>query len=132
MGARHVAVGLVMVAVAVACSSTTAPELVGTWGGTEASLALTAAGGDVQYQCGTSTIDSAWTLSANGVFAATGQYYVGGGPLPPGGRPPHAATYAGEVHGTTFTLTVTVPDLDATLGPYVMVRDGPEVTELCL
>jgi hypothetical protein len=29
-------------------------------------------------------------------------------------------------------LTVTVPDLDATLGPYVMVRDGPEVTELCL
>jgi len=115
-----------------ACSSATAPEAVGVWGGTEASLTLTAAGGEVQYQCGASTIDSGWTLSPNGVFAASGEYYAGGGPVPVGGRPPHAATYAGEVAGSTFTFTVTVPDLDATLGPYRVVRDGPEVSELCL
>jgi len=115
-----------------ACSSATAPDVVGTWGGAEASLVLSAAGGDLQYQCGTSTIDPGWTLAADGAFTASGEYFAGGGPLPPEGRAPHAATYAGEVHGTTFTITVTVPDLDATLGPYVMVRDGPEVAELCL
>jgi len=129
---RHTVFAFVTTVLSFACSSATAPEVVGVWGGTEASLTLTTAGGEVQYQCGASTIDSAWTLSPDGVFAATGEYFAGGGPVPVGGRPPHAATYAGEVAGSTFTVTVTVPDLGATLGPYIMVRGGPVVSELCL
>ena len=115
-----------------ACGSPTAPEVSGTWGGTDASLTLTAAGGTIQYQCGAGTIDSAWTLSADGVFAATGEHYVGGGPVPIGGRPPHPAQYAGRVDGSVFTLTVALTDLEQSLGPYELVRGGPVVTEICL
>ena len=132
MVAGRLTFGLALATLAFGCSTATAPEVEGVWGGPDASLILSAAGGEVQYQCGNSTIGAAWTLSAGGQFAATGQYYVGGGPVPPQGRPPHAATYAGTVDGSTFTFTVTVPDLGTTLGPYVTIRGGPEVSELCL
>ena len=118
--------------IALACTSPTAPDLDGGWGGTEASLTLAAGGGAIQYQCGTGTIDSAWTVTPDGVFAGTGQHYFGGGPVPPGGRPPHPARYTGHVDGSVFTLTVTLTDLDQTLGPYRLERGGPIVAELCL
>jgi hypothetical protein len=123
--------GLWLLLPALACGSPTAPDIDGAWGGIEASLTLAASGGAVQYQCGAGTIDSAWTISPDGVFAATGEHFFGGGPVPPGERPPHPATYAGQVDGSVFSLTVTLTDLDQTLGPYHLERDGPVVTELC-
>jgi len=132
MGAVRRILAVALGGFALACSSSIGPELVGAWGGTDASLTLSAAGGEVQYQCGASTIDSGWTVSVDGTFTATGQYFTGGGPVPVDGRPPHAATYAGNVDGSTFTFTVTVPDLGATLGPYLTTRGGPEVSQLCL
>lgn len=124
--------GLGLATLVLACSSPTAPGISGTWGGTEASLTLTAAGGTVQYQCGAGTIDSAWTISTGGVFTATGQHYRGGGPAPAGGRPPHPARYTGHVDESVLRLTVTLPDLDQVLGPYALVRGGPVVRETCL
>lgn len=123
--------GLCLLLPVLACSSPTAPDLDGAWGGTGASLTITAAGGTIQYQCGAGTIDPGWTVSAEGEFSGTGQHYVGGGPVPAEGRPPHPARYAGRVDGSVFTVTVTLTDLDQALGPYRLVRGGPVVTEIC-
>jgi hypothetical protein len=123
---------LSLLALAMACSSSTAPEAVGAWGGRDASLTLSAAGGEVTYLCGVGTIDSGWSLSPDGAFAGTGEHYAGGGPVPSEGRPATPARYAGQVDGSVFTLTVTLTDLDQTLGPYRLVRGGPVVQEICL
>lgn len=120
-----------MAVLACASPSPTAPPAAGTWGGAEASLTLGRFGGTVQYLCGAGTIDPGWRLSGDGTFAATGQHYFGGGPVPIGGRPPHPAEYSGQIVGAVFTLTVTVTDVPATLGPFQLVRDGPIVSELC-
>lgn len=115
-----------------ACSSPTAPDAVGTWGGTEASLTLSLAGGTVGYACGAGRIGAGWTLDAAGRFAATGVHYFGGGPVPAPGPTPHPARYSGVVSGDRFVFTVTLAETGQTLGPFHMVRGGPPVDLLCL
>jgi len=120
---------------AIGCSSSSEqgePNVIGDWGGTQASLTMTRSGGDLSYPCGAGTIDSTWTLSADGHLAGTGQHFFGGGPLPVQGRQPHPALYAGNVHGDTLTLSVTVTDLGQTLGPFRLLRGGPAVAEQCV
>ena len=119
-------------ALALGCASPTAPVILGDWGGSQVSLVLDRSGGALSYPCATGTIDSTWTLSAEGVFAGTGQHFFGGGPVPPGGGTPHPATYAGEVNGYVLTLTVTLTDLKETLGPFTLVKNGPVVYLLCV
>jgi hypothetical protein len=122
----------VLLALVVGCTPSTAPALVGAWGGTQASLTLERSGGALTYPCGTGTIDSTWTLSESGAFAASGQHFFGGGPDPVQGRPPHPARYTGQVSGNLLTLTVTLLDLNETLGPFTLVRGGPPVQEMCV
>lgn len=105
-----------------ACSDTTAPIAEGNWGGREASLQLTSAGGSLSYACGAGTIDSGWTITRDGRLTGTGQHFFGGGPVPPQGRPPHPATYVGRLTEDRLRLTVTLTDLQQTLGPFDMVR----------
>ena len=116
----------------VACASPTAPSVEGVWGGTEASLSLARDGGVVTYLCGSGTMDSSWTLSRDGQLAGTGVHFFGGGPIPPGGQPPHPARYSARIDGNTMMLTVTVTDLGQTLGPFRMVRGGAVVSEMCV
>jgi hypothetical protein len=123
---------LPFVALAFACTSPTEPTVVGTWGGTSVSLELDSSGGTLQYMCGNGTIDPGWSLAPDGTFTATGLHYYGGGPLPSGGRTPHPASYTGHVAGNHMTLTVTVTDTDAVLGPFDLVRNGPTVFEVCV
>lgn len=122
---------LVLLSLVLACSSPTAPAVLGSWGGSEASLDLTVHGGSLAYTCGAGTIDSAWTLNAAGQFHGSGQHFFGGGPVPPQGHPPHPARYTGQLDGGIFTLTVTLSDLNQILGPFQLVRGGPPVQELC-
>jgi len=114
-----------------ACSSPTAPKVAGTWGGPDASLTLTPTGGTLGYACGAGTIDSGWTLTPDGRFAARGQHFFGGGPIPPQGRQPHPAVYTGQVRIGYLTLTVTVTDLQQVLGPFSLRRGGPPVVDQC-
>jgi hypothetical protein len=123
---------LPLLAVVVACSTPTAPDATGVWGGPEASLALSRAGGALSYVCGAGTMDATWVLSRDGRLTGTGQHYLGGGPVPIGGRPPHPAVYSGVIEGNTLILTVTLTDLGQTLGPFTLVRGGPLVQEMCV
>ncbi|HXI21810.1 MAG TPA: hypothetical protein VNH46_12020 [Gemmatimonadales bacterium] len=119
-------------ALALSCSSATGPSVTGDWGGQGASLSLTAAGGTVNYSCGNGTIDPGWTLDRDGRFAATGMHSFGGGPVPPGGNHPYPATYAGQVRGDTLTFSVTITDLQQTLGPFLLLRNGPVAVQQCV
>jgi hypothetical protein len=121
-----------LLALSLACSAPTAPAVQGQWGGTDASLSLTRSGGTLSYPCGAGTIDSAWVVTRDGRLLATGQHFFGGGPVPPGGHPPHPASYSGRIEGNTLVLTVTLTDLNQDLGPFRLVRGGPEVQEMCL
>lgn len=123
---------LACLAAMVACASPTAPAVEGVWGGTEASLSLTPAGGAVGYTCGAGTIDSAWTVSQKGQFSATGGHFFGGGPVPPGGGTAHPAVYSGQVDGNTMILTVKLTDLNQVLGPFRLVRGGAVVSNMCV
>ena len=129
---RHRTWALLACTVALGCATPTAPGIVGDGGGTEASLTLALSGGTLAYPCGAGTIDSAWTLGADGQFSATGQHFFGGGPMPVQGRPPHPARYAGIVNGNQLILTVTLTDIDQELGPFYLVRGGPPVPEQCV
>ena len=124
--------GIALFALAIACSSATAPTVLGEWGGKEASLSLTSSGGTVSYLCGAGTIDSAWIISPDGQFTASGWHYFGGGPVPPGGTTPHPARYSAQVDGQFLTMTVLVSDLQQTLGPFHLIRGGAAVHELCV
>jgi len=104
----------------------------GAWGGPDVSLVLEAAGGTLSYACGAGTIAPGWTITPGGHLAATGEHFFGGGPLPPQGHPAHPARYQGEIHGDLLVLTVSLEDLQQTLGPFTLRRDGPVVNELCL
>lgn len=115
----------------VACVSPVEPELLGNWGGSSVSLVVDQDGGRLTYQCGVGTIEPGWSLSTDGDFSATGVHYFGGGPVPAEGRPPHAAQYSGRVRSNEFTLSVSLVDPPMSLGPFKLVRDGPEVTEIC-
>lgn len=122
---------LIVLTGSLACSSPTAPSAEGAWGGETVSLSLSRSGGVLTYQCGAGTIDPGWTLSREGHLTGTGQHFFGGGPVPPQGRVPHPAQYAGGVSGSAMFLTVTVTDVGQTLGPFILLRGGPEVHELC-
>ena len=121
-----------MVLLFAACASPGEPGVLGQWGGTEASLILSRTGGELAYPCGVGTLDPTWTLTADGHLSGFGNHYFGGGPMPSQGRPPQPARYDGQVDRDELTLTVTLTDLNQTLGPYRLVRDGPLVQEMCV
>lgn len=130
---RHI-LGIVAVAglVLAACSDPGAPELSGQWGGAEANLRLTPAGGSIEYGCGAGTIDSGWTVTAGGRWSATGQHYFGGGPVPAGGGEPHPAVYRGRMQGSLLTVTVAITDLPDSIGPLNLERGRTVALHRCL
>lgn len=107
---------------ALGCASPTSPDPIGQWGSNDANLTLSRSGGTIEYGCGLGTIDSTWSVGTSGQFTATGMHYTEGGPVPIGGVPPHPARYRGTLRDPWLTLSVTLTDLDQTLGPYRLER----------
>lgn len=122
----------VLFATVAACAGTTEPSPAGDWGGTDASLTLTRAGGSVSYACGAGTIDSAWSVDRGGRFRAQGRHAFAGGPMPIGGFDSEPAQYEGWVRGDVLVFTVTLPESGQVLGPYRLTRGGPPVANICV
>lgn len=123
---------LLFLGVAACGDQATSPTLDGQWGSQVASLQLSSAGGNVQYQCGAGFIHPGWTVTNGGTFHGVGEHFFGGGPMPPQGHPWHPASYAGQLIGSRLILTVTVTDLNQVLGPFELLRDGPPVSDMCV
>lgn len=117
---------------AAACSSPFGVDPIGSWGSTQAHVDLKLSGGTVQYQCASGTIDSGWAKNPDGSWLATGKHYFGGGPVRDSGGTAYPALYAGSFQGDRLDFRVFVPSLGDTLGPFHLVRNGPQVSNLCL
>jgi len=126
-------VGTVLCGLCLGCSTPTEPALVGMWGGQEASMVLTLDGGSVSHVCGKATVDPGWTLTKTGVFGAVGHHQSSAGPVPVGGRPEYPAWFDGRLQGDppTLTIRVLVEGDSSSIGPFALIRNGPEVPDRC-
>jgi hypothetical protein len=96
----------------------------GPWGGEHLELVVSDTGATLQYDCAHGTMSSPPKLDASGRFVVVGTHVLEhGGPIRVGeAEDRHAATYAGQVLGSTMTLTVQVSGISATLGPFTLRR----------
>jgi hypothetical protein len=96
--------------------------ITGNWGGEHVRLALTSAGGDVEYDCAHGGITEALVPDNDGTFDAKGVHIrEHGGPVRQDEKVDSLpARYVGRIHGDEMDLRVLVaPD---SLGPFVLVR----------
>jgi hypothetical protein len=111
---------LVALVASIACSSavsTPAGNLVigGTWGGDNAGLIVNLNDVHVHIGCTLGDAVGPVTTDLNGHFEATGTYNVDAYPVNRGIE--HPAKFSGDVVGNTMTLTVSLTDTAAVLGP---------------
>ena len=106
--------------------------ILGEWGGLHAGLVLSSAGGHIEFDCASGSIDAPLRVDKAGRFSLPGTYAGGhGGPVrqdAPDDRQP--ARYLGTVSDKQMDLTVTVgPE---TIGSFQLERDGTGPMARCL
>ena len=101
---------LIAVCAMTATGAPAAPPLAGEWGGDRSQLTITAAGGRIDYDCGSGTITGPVRLDAKNRFKANGRHEdYAGGPMQADAAPKtHATAYSGSLKGDTLVLTVKV------------------------
>lgn len=107
--------------------------LVGPWGSDQASLAVTDTGATLQILASGGCFGSYGQVSrpiAPAAFNIPGTYTQLTGAYP--GKVVYAAQYSGSVTGDQISLTITVPALQQTLGPYSLVRGVNNTWTACL
>ena len=107
---------------ALACATATSTritEVVGTWGGDNAGLIVTAT--DVHVHIGCTLGDALGPIrpDADGRFQANGTYNVNAFPVDRGIV--HPAQFTGHITGQTMTLTVSLSDTARVLGPVTLI-----------
>jgi len=133
---RHPMFRLVAACTALAACNTNfnSMDVVGPWGGQHLAMVLTATGGTMEYDCAAGTISNDWTVTPDGLFAATGEHMPGhGGP----GRIDEdtvrrPARYQGTIRGRTMTLTVVLTDSATVLGVFSLTRGQTGSVFRCL
>src|SRR5262245_23188083 len=101
----------------------------GVWGGDQLIVEIVADGADVEFECARGRITKSVKLDARGDFDLPGTFT----PQTPGPTRDDAAgapaRYRGHVEGDTLTLTVTQGS--AKLGPYTLTRDRRPILKKC-
>ena len=125
-------VGLLAGACAAGIGVAPGVPLTGAWGGRSVSLALTQAGGTVEYDCAHGTISAPLVPDDDGAVRATGVHVrEHGGPVRDGEPVDSSpALYVGSVRGGVLTLRVIVGA--DTLGPFVAERGASPQLFKCL
>jgi hypothetical protein len=118
-----------------ACAGDRPEELpAGAWGGEHVSLAVTAEGAVLEFDCAHGTIDEPPRLDSEGRFTLAGVYVrESGGPVRddvPEDR--HPASYAGRLEGSRLTFSVRLVDAGVDLGPFTAVLGEPATIFKCL
>ena len=105
-------------------TSPTSVDVHGLWGGLHVSLQVTAAGGQLEYDCADGVIDQPIRPDRAGRFSATGMHTPGrGGPIRQGEiLPTFRARYDGQIDGERMNLTVTLVDTGVVIGPFQLQR----------
>ena len=118
-----------------ACARSVEPRnasIAGAWGSTQASLAVTDSGARLLISYG-SCFGSYATVTGGiptPTFDLVGTYTQLTGAYP--GKLDYAARFSGTLYGDTMTLSVSVPALQQTLGPYTLARGDSTTWSACL
>ena len=123
--------GLLILAIGCGACSSTGPDQ-SAWGSDQASLAMTAAGATLKINAGTcygSYGDISEAIPA-GTFNLTGTYTQLTGVFP--GKTVSAATFSGAVTDQQMSISVAVPSLQHTFGPFVLTRGVEKTLGACL
>ena len=122
-------------ALLLACQSDpTGPLGSGSWGGTGASLVVTADSAMFEFDCAHGSIEERIVPNADGGFDVAGIYVrEHGGPIREGEAPDsHPARYLGRVGGSRMTLTVTLTDDPKFTASYTLRQGEPPQVYKCL
>ena len=96
----------------------------GTWGGRQVGLEVTARGGSIEFDCAHGAINEPLVLDRDGNFSVRGTYEAERpGPRREGESPnAREARYAGSFdrRARTLTLTVTLTDRDERIGTFTL------------
>lgn len=108
--------------------------LSGSWGGQSIALEFQGNDGKLHYDCANGSIDGPVRPDPNGNFKAHGTHLPQhGGPTAEGESPNVlSADYWGQVKGDLMTLSVRVPTLQLTLGPFSLRRGASARLMRCL
>jgi hypothetical protein len=111
----------------------TSPSAAGVWGSQQASLSVTGDGAVLQILASGGCYGSYGDVPVpipSGHFQLSGTYTQLTGVYP--GRVSYAATYSGTVLASELTITVTVPTLATSLGPFSLRRGVQTTWPACL
>jgi hypothetical protein len=109
--------------IAAACTSNPSDpvtEIKGTWGGDDAGLIASDTSAHVHIGCTLGDTSTPIRPDARGNFDVSGTYNVDAYPIDRGIL--HPARFTGTVSGNELTITVTLVDTGAQLGPVRLVR----------
>ena len=102
-----------------AATSTPPADLVGTWGGDNAGMIVSANDIHVHIGCTLGDAKAPIQTDANGQFQVEGTYNVDAYPVNRGIT--HPAVFSGRITGQTMVLTVTLSDITRVLGPVTLI-----------
>lgn len=117
--------GMLLMSSAVPAAVSATPLLTGDWGGFQVRVILGEAGGRIELDCASASIDTPIRPDATGKFSAVGRLEVfTPGPDRRGDTAPvlHAASFTGQVEGQTLHLTMQASAL-GTLQKFKLKRD---------
>ena len=115
-----------------ACQSDpTGPLGPGSWGGTGASLVVTADSAVFEFDCSHGVVRGTIDLDS-GEFRETGEYVAEGGPVRDGPPDTKAALYLGRLAGSELHLTVQVDGSTTAVGPFTLRRGATPSLRKCL
>lgn len=89
----------------------------GDWGGEHVRLAVSDAGGSIEFDCAHGTLDAPLQVTEEGRFDVPGSFVREGGPVRPGSETRESVRYTGKMDGRRMDLEV-VREGAERLGPY--------------
>lgn len=105
----------------------------GVWGGTGIAVTTSPGGATFEFDCAHGLINQPILLDSSGRFSQPGTYVQEhGGPIRPGPQDAHPATFAGSIRGGNLSLTITLTDTGAAVGPFTAVLGNPPRVVKCL
>ena len=92
----------------------------GTWGGEHLSMRVSPARIDLEFDCGTGSVEGRIPLDRNGSFSVSGTLTREGGPTRLGGTSGQPMRLTGTVDGDTMTVHIVLTDSDADAGTFTL------------
>jgi hypothetical protein len=93
----------------------------GRWGGPHVAMIVTSERADIEFDCGSASVDGAIPLDGDGAFAVAGTFLQERpGPTKPEGPPRRPMRLSGSVKDDTMNMRVTLTDQNEDIGSFTL------------